>query len=1341
MFRRIGPYFTVLLALVQTNAWTQMFSHIEAYAGLEASKENNAVAIADYNGDGLPDIFLVGAGVDDLSSPKTRSRLYKNTPEGIFQDVTEEAGLLQIFFPKGGDVEPAADALKGVKYGAFWGDYDNDGFPDLFLTTLYRVFLFHNDGEGSFKEVTQEAGFPEMSTCIYTDATWFDYNNDGFLDLYVSDWAGCGGNSFYVNQGNGTFVNKSELFPDTGNKYSFMSLPFDFNRDGWQDLYLANDVHGQSNDLFINQKGKGFTEEAENYKLHFDQNSMGLALGDYNNDTQFDIFITNIDKNVLFESTGIGKPFIETSTEQGVKYSQWAWDAVFADFDLDGDEDLFVANGFNYSRTNEQQNVYFENLHANDQPRFINKSESSGLGDLTISVSAGIFDFDNDGDLDILVTNSDRPSYLYENSKTHFTDENPKVHWLKIGLEGTNSNRDAIGTLLQIKTDKETLVRYFTGKGFLYQNKLPVHFGLADASEILELKITWPSGLVEVFTNLPLDKTLNFREGAFYQISTIQPSKKIYGCADPNSCNYNPYALVSTGVCRNLKANSFIYGNGTAHNSGVESYSYPPENGNTAVWSISGGSIIEGQNTTSVKVKWGSGSSGTLSVIEKNANCSSNPVSITVRLKPDGLLEEGKFSTARLWNETLLSLIRTDYARPTVHARNLFHTSVVMYDAWSVYDEEATPYLLGKELNGFNSKFCGFETSEDLVIARDKTISYAAYGLLLERFKRSPDPVKSREILYKSMLQLGYDPSYVNDDYTNGDPRALGNYIAKQVIEYGLMDGSNEKNDYANTYYSPVNPPLSLIFPADIEAIDPNRWQPISFQNFIDQSGNIIGGVTPDFLSPEWGSVRPFALSGNDKLSKLRDGQWYDLYFDPGIPPQNPSADYEWNFSLVSKWSSHLDPYDGVVWDISPRNMGNISEEELPKVYSNFKNFYNEFEGGDLGKGRLLNPVTQTPYEPQYVPRGDYTRVLAEFWADGPDSETPPGHWFTILNHVSDSPLLEKKFEGKGVVLDALEWDVKCYFILGGAMHDAAIAAWGIKGYYDYIRPISAIRFMCAMGQRTNPNALNYNKAGIELREGYIEQVSEEDTLAGPNKENVGKIKLFAWKGHDYIDDVTHDEAGVGWILAENWWPYQRPSFVTPPFAGYVSGHSTYSRAAAEVLTSLTGTPYFPGGIGEFIAKKDRFLKFEKGPSVDVYLQWATYRDASDQCSLSRIWGGIHPPADDIAGRHIGIKVGQEAFEIGKHYFEGLNKKANLLSQKPIIYPNPVSKYQPVISVLNTRNSDVFQLIDLSGRIVNIPNKKYNDKTGITTLTLNTSLSTGIYILKINSISRKIIFK
>ena len=252
-----------------------------------------------------------------------------------------------------------------------------------------------------------------------------------------------------------------------------------------------------------------------------------------------------------------------------------------------------------------------------------------------------------------------------------------------------------------------------------------------------------------------------------------------------------------------------------------------------------------------------------------------------------------------------------------------------------------------------------------------------------------------------------------------------------------------------------------------------------------------------------------------------------------------------------------------------------------------------------------------------------------------------------ILNAVSDHPALVRQLGGEGPVLDRLEWDVKTYFALGGAMHDAAIASWGIKGWYDYIRPISALGFMADRGQSSDPALPSWSPDGILLSPGFIELVGPDDPLAGEDGAHVGKIKVRAWRGPDQVADPATDAAGVGWILAENWWPYQRPSFVTPPFAGYVSGHSTYSRAAAEVLTALTGNPFFPGGMSAFPVPANDFLVFERGPSVDMTLQWATYRDAADQCSLSRIWGGIHPPADDIPGRLIGQRVGRDGVKLG----------------------------------------------------------------------------------------------
>ncbi len=696
-------------------------------------------------------------------------------------------------------------------------------------------------------------------------------------------------------------------------------------------------------------------------------------------------------------------------------------------------------------------------------------------------------------------------------------------------------------------------------------------------------------------------------------------------------------------------------------------------------------------------------------------------------------------SVARKWNEVLLEAIRNDYARPTVHARNLFHISAAMYDCWTLYGDTGRTYLIGNTQHGFDSPINDIPTANDIDSARGVAISYAAYRLLEHRFVNAPGYDHIAGLMDDLFDELNLDRQITSSDYSDGNPAHLGNHIAQQYINYGMQDGANESGSYNNLFYEPINDSLVPELPGNPNLSDPNRWQPLTLDVFIDQSGNVLSGKTPDFLSPEWGKVNPFSLNETQRSVLSRDGHTFNVYHDPGAPvylDMNNDTDissyYKWGNALVSIWSSQLDPADSVMWDISPASIGNI--QHYPTSPADYETFYDLDNGGDASIGHDMNPYTNEPYEPQLVPRADYARVLAEFWADGPDSETPPGHWFTILNYVNDHAAFEKRFRGIGPILNELEWDVKAYFCLAGTMHDAAISAWSIKGYYDYIRPISAIRYMCDLGQSTYPDSLSYHLAGIPLKEGYIEVVKPGDALSGLDNEHIGKIKVFAWRGPDFISNPANDIAGVGWILAENWWPYQRPTFITPPFAGYVSGHSVYSRAAAEMMTLLTGDAFFPGGMGEFEAKKNEFLVFEDGPSMDITLQWATYRDASDQTSLSRIWGGIHPPIDDLPGRHIGAEIGVQSFETAEKYFQDLVNSVTVKenSEDDGIYPNPIRVGQTIkIKYNENLICNKIRLINLLGNT--IIEEVEMARTQNELLIATDNFSKGIYLIEVIS--------
>jgi hypothetical protein len=592
-------------------------------------------------------------------------------------------------------------------------------------------------------------------------------------------------------------------------------------------------------------------------------------------------------------------------------------------------------------------------------------------------------------------------------------------------------------------------------------------------------------------------------------------------------------------------------------------------------------------------------------------------------------------SVARVWDERALGAIRVDAAHPPAQARNLFSLSVAMYDAWAAYDTNgAIGYI-----------YRGKHSADDIGAARREAISYAAFRLLRERHVFSRTAFSTLVADTNQLTALGYDPANTSRDTST--PAGVGNSVYDAVSLWFSNDGSRQTSgtpyplanppvaypDYppAQGGYSYINPPLAT----DREGIDDgfgrtvvdvNRWQRLQVVNAVDNN-NFPQGPIQAYLGAQWLGVRPFALARIDETKP---------WIDPGPPPfLNGVGDalFRSNVLELIRYGSQLTPTDGVITNISPGSFGNNTL------------------GANDGTGHLINPVTGLPYETNNVARGDFVRVLAEFWADGPNSETPPGHWNLMANAVGDNPSFVKRIGGTGPVIDDLEWDVKIYFAVNAAVHEAACAAWSVKRYYDGWRPMTAIRYMGGKGQSSDPGLPSYNTNGLPLITNLIELVTFSSVGSGRHAGlTPGKIAVLGWPGES---TQRTNANGVHWIHADTWTTYQRSNFVTPPFPGYISGHSTFSRSAAEVMAAITGSPFFPGGMATYTVPANTGLIFEKGPSTPITLQWGTYFDAADQAGLSRIWGGIHPPVDDLAGRRVGAQCGQGVWNLVQKYWDG----------------------------------------------------------------------------------------
>ncbi len=512
------------------------FVHFKGSKGVSTILEEAGpgVCVADYDGDGWQDIYFVNGRDLYGRGIAARNALYRNNGDGTFTDVTEKAGVPGNAF--------------GL--GCVWGDYDNDGFPDLYVTQYGKDVLYHNNGDGTFTDVTEKAGVGgmEFGTVFHSGATFFDYDRDGRLDLYVGGYANFGPNSqrycnigagmpsscrpmvyggtadvLYHNNGDGTFTNVTKsagIYQPKGINLSVGAA--DYDNDGWPDLFVAND--GLEAYLYHNRHNGKFEEIAvpSGMALTSDGGTMAamcISLGDYDNDGYLDLYISDFElaSDHVWHNDGKGF-FEETSDIVGITAPTkhvLSFGGGFFDFDNDGWLDLFIANGHVYEgvekvfpdTTYKQINSLF---HNDGTGKFIEVTRKAGDGFTVPHAGRGaaFADFDNDGNLDVVVANNGDPPLLLHNSG------GTGNHFINFKLAGKKSNRDAMGARLRLKAGGLSQIREIAGGGsYLSQSDLRAHFGLGRNVKADSLEIAWPSGARQTFHNIPADGFYLIEEG------------------------------------------------------------------------------------------------------------------------------------------------------------------------------------------------------------------------------------------------------------------------------------------------------------------------------------------------------------------------------------------------------------------------------------------------------------------------------------------------------------------------------------------------------------------------------------------------------------------------------------------------------------------------------------------------------------------------------------------------------------------------------------------------------------------------------------------------------------
>jgi hypothetical protein len=504
----------------------------------------SGAAWGDYNRDGWPDVFLtnlvgpVTLSAEEVRRSPARCALYRNNGDGTFSDASLEAGI----------------DYRAWGMGAEWADYDNDGWPDLIVASYGENVLYRNNGDGTFSDRTREARLGGRSG-FWSGVAWGDYDRDGFLDLYVTGYvkysypaelmasqqydvenpASINPNSFepernllYHNNGDGTFTEVAGAAGVLGDRGKSLEAAWtDLDEDGWPDLYVANDV--TDNQLFRNLGNGTFEDISHAARVADYRSAMGLAVGDWDGDEDTDLFITHwiAQENALYsnqrnrlDGNGTGPPvlrFMDEADRYGlgqIALDFVGWGTFYFDYDNDGRPDLFVANGHTFQRRDAPH------LLAPQKPQlFWNRGPDDGFYELGavsgeyfrgqyVGRGAAFADYDNDGDLDILVVHHGAPAVLLRNEGGN------RNRWLKVKLEGRRSNRSALGARIRLVAGSVIQIREVGAQAsYLSQNDLTEHFGLGQIAEVDSLVVTWPSGLRQSWTGVASNQTLQLAEG------------------------------------------------------------------------------------------------------------------------------------------------------------------------------------------------------------------------------------------------------------------------------------------------------------------------------------------------------------------------------------------------------------------------------------------------------------------------------------------------------------------------------------------------------------------------------------------------------------------------------------------------------------------------------------------------------------------------------------------------------------------------------------------------------------------------------------------------------------